>query len=158
MISRIAGTILISAFISCNNSNQPATSTDTSAADTTTAMESIAPEESFRMLPDSIITVLNEKILTGKMSTDEQLMNTYAPRDMEAEGNYSYTVTGKDLGNDQRELTLVESGLMDDSILGRKVIMYLAQANGAWKIISLKENYQCRNGRGHENWSADPCQ
>jgi hypothetical protein len=100
---------------------------------------------------------LNEKILAGKMSTDEQLINTYAPRDMEAEGNYSYTVNGKDLDNGQRELTLVESGLMDDSILRRKVIMSLAQADGVWKIISMKESYQCRTGRGHEYWSADPC-
>ncbi|MFZ9387254.1 MAG: hypothetical protein ACO25B_05180 [Chitinophagaceae bacterium] len=115
------------------------------------------PSESFKSIDSSAIDGLNKSIASGTLNTAEEIISAYAPRDSTAEGKYAYTITKTETENNTTEVTLIEEGLMDDSRAGRKVIMTLVLENDRYKIISMKENYKCWSGRGHETWGVEPC-
>jgi hypothetical protein len=81
----------------------------------------------------------------------------FRPKSNETEGNYTYTITKKNIDNDIVEVTLIEDGLLDDSKAGRKTLMTVKKENNILKVVSIKENYKCYKNRGHENWDAELC-
>jgi len=114
--------------------------------------------ETFKEADPAVIDSLNNLLAKGTLVSDDDIMQAYAPKDKTAEGKYSYTITRKEITKDQTELTLIEEGLMDDSRAAQKVIISLTRIDGQTRITSIWENYKCQSGRGHETWSAEPCQ
>jgi len=116
-----------------------------------------AQQETFRTIDAAKVADLNNTITSRGIETAEDIMRTYAPEDDVAEGNYAYTITEKELDQNTVQLTLREEGRMDDSVEGRQVVMQLRKDGGDMRVTSIRENYRCWPGRGHENWSAAPC-
>ena len=114
-------------------------------------------KETFKMIDMSIVENLNDSISSRDMKIEEEIMHIYKPKSTETEGNYSYTISKNDIGNDSQEVILIEDGLMDDALAAEKTIMIIRKENSKLKVISIKENYKCRKGRGHQNWSAELC-
>jgi hypothetical protein len=57
------------------------------------------------------------------------------------------------------KVTVETTGLRDDSIEGQKVTVVLRRSGGgAWSVISASRGQRCWPGRGHTNYSAEPCQ
>jgi hypothetical protein len=54
--------------------------------------------------------------------------------------------------------TLVRDGLLDDSV---RAIRYDAElrrlGSGAWELVSATWSQRCRQGRGHQEFSPEPC-
>ncbi|NBF12396.1 hypothetical protein [Pseudomonas sp. Fl4BN1] len=51
-----------------------------------------------------------------------------------------------------------ESGLMDDSVFAEKTIFSLSIENDRWSVIDKTTQVKCYPGRGHQEYSSDPCQ
>ena len=136
--------------------NQSGQSQEQQNEETQTAEET-TPQETFRSIDASEVANLNTTISSRGLTTAEGIMNAYVPKEEAAEGNYSYTLSEKALDQNTVEVTLREEGRMDDSIEGRKVVMVLAKNGGQYQVQSIKENYRCRQGRGHQEWSAEFC-
>lgn len=114
-------------------------------------------KETFKMIDMSIIENLNDTISSRDIKTEEEILHVYKPKSMETEGNYSYSISKSDIGNDSQEVILIEDGLMDDALAAEKTIMIIKKENSKLKVVSIKENYKCRKDRGHQNWSAELC-
>ncbi len=55
-------------------------------------------------------------------------------------------------------LTVINDGLLDDSVRGEKWIYELVkETNGVWKVSSIKRAWKCWPGRGHEDFSSESC-
>jgi hypothetical protein len=54
---------------------------------------------------------------------------------------------------------LQKTGLKDDSLKGVSILMECSHniATNKWTIHEIYESYQCYKGRGHEEWSSEPC-
>lgn len=117
----------------------------------------VEQEESFRMIADEQVEAVNAAIVAGDLATDEEIMSAYAPKSAETEGNYTYSITAEQPNDGHKTITLVENGLLDDAVAARKVVMRLVMAEGNWTVQSIKENYKCYPGRGHQSWRAEPC-
>jgi hypothetical protein len=113
-----------------------------------------AAVETFNTIEAAAVDALNKTIMAKKLSKNEDIMNAYAPKSNETEGNYTYTVTENKVDENTREITLVEDGLLDDSKAGRKLVMTVDKTN---KVLSIKENHKCYAGRGHETWGTENC-
>jgi len=59
---------------------------------------------------------------------------------------------------DKAEVTVEESGLLDDSIAAEKTVFSLQYSDGRWAITGKVKTHQCRPERGHQDFSAQPCQ
>ncbi|MDT0295412.1 hypothetical protein ACFQ3R_02815 [Mesonia ostreae] len=114
-------------------------------------------KETFKKIDKNIVKKLNDTISSKNLKTEEEIMNAYKPKDSYTEGNYTYTISKNDLGNDSQEIILVEDDLLDDSLLAKKTIMIVKKENSILKVVSIKENYKCRQNRGHQEWSAELC-
>ena len=113
--------------------------------------------ETFVTIPQEKVDAVNAAIVADNLVTDEEIMGVYAAKSNEAEGRYSYSLTSAATDMDNKTITMVEEGLMDDVVAARKVVMTLAIHEGNWIVTGIKENYKCYPGRGHENWSAELC-
>ena len=55
-------------------------------------------------------------------------------------------------------ITLIHDKLLDDSQRATKIVMdALQQSNGAWQVQGIRKNWKCWEGRGHTDWSVEPC-
>lgn len=55
-------------------------------------------------------------------------------------------------------VTIERSGFLDDSVAGDKYVITLGMQPGSeWLIESAHYGRRCRDGRGHANYSHDPC-
>lgn len=55
-------------------------------------------------------------------------------------------------------VTIERSGFLDDSIAGDKYVIVLGRQPGnEWLIESAQYGRRCREGRGHANYSNEPC-
>jgi len=111
--------------------------------------------ESFVQIEQKIIDQLNEKIQVNTISSVNDVANLYHPKLTETEGNYTYNLSSQPINDSTTELTLKETGIMDDSIKGVQTVFSIVYAEKKFVIKSMKENYQCY--RGHQNWSAEKC-
>lgn len=117
----------------------------------------IDQKETFKTIDAAIVKKLNSLITLKNLTTEEEIMNAYAPKSLETEGNYSYIISKNAIGNDSQEITLIEDGLLDDSLAARKIIMVMKRQDSVLQVVSIKENYKCRQGRGHQDWGAKLC-
>ncbi len=114
-------------------------------------------EETFKQINSKTVDKLNSEIDLKKIKSEEEIMAIYRPKSLESEGDYQYNITKKNTDSGTIEVTLIETGIMDDSQAGQKVIMMLEKTKDGYTILSIKENYCCWKDRGHENWNAELC-
>ena len=63
-----------------------------------------------------------------------------------------------DEGAESFTLTVVNEGLLDDSVMGEKYVFELVkESTGVWKVSSAKKAWSCWPNRGHQGFSAVPC-
>lgn len=59
---------------------------------------------------------------------------------------------------DKAEVTVEESGLLDDSIEAEKTVFSLQLKGGKWAITERVKTQRCRADRGHQDFSDQNCQ
>ena len=111
----------------------------------------------YRNIDAQRVEGLNWRVRENKIDTPKGIMQLYAPKDLEAEGRYSYLVDVKTLLTGIAEVLLTEEGLMDDSIAARKVLMRVQRTEEGYVVLSIQESYKCREGRGHQDWASSFC-
>lgn len=58
---------------------------------------------------------------------------------------------------DKAEVTIEESGLLDDSVATEKTVFTLQLEQGKWQITDRVKTQQCRPDRGHQDFTDQPC-
>jgi hypothetical protein len=53
--------------------------------------------------------------------------------------------------------TMITDGLADDSVRAEKYRMNMQLINNQWKITWAGTQVKCQSGRGHNEWSKQPC-
>jgi hypothetical protein len=53
--------------------------------------------------------------------------------------------------------TVTLTGLLDDSVLAERYVLSLARDGDIWRLEGAEWEQRCRPGRGHQNFSTDPC-
>ena len=114
-------------------------------------------KETFKTIEMDVVNSLNATISSKNLKTEEEIMHAYKPKNLETEGHYTYTISKNDIGNGSQDIILIEDNLLDDSLLAIKTIMTVKKENSILKVVSIKENYKCRQNRGHQEWSAELC-
>jgi len=114
--------------------------------------------ESYKTIDPAVVETLNTTIQSNSLHTNDEISNAYSPKNSEAEGDYTYTISTLEINDNTYEITILELGLMDDSMKGKKSILTISTLNELPTVISIKENYKCWTNRGHDSWNADPCQ
>ncbi len=61
-------------------------------------------------------------------------------------------------GSGQYEITMIHENLPDDSQVALKIVMQAKKDGKLWKVKEVKQNWKCREGRGHTNWDTELCQ
>jgi hypothetical protein len=77
-----------------------------------------------------------------------------------AEGNFSQEVTVNYPQPDRAIAILTQTGLADDSVAGMRYRIELVPADSAdaqWQVTWAGRQYQCQEGRGHQDWSTELC-
>jgi hypothetical protein len=60
--------------------------------------------------------------------------------------------------NNAVTLTVVNEGLLDDSVRGEKFVYELRKStSGVWKVTAANKAWRCWPDRGHDNYSTVPC-
>ncbi|MFT4667079.1 MAG: hypothetical protein ACI8YQ_003112 [Polaribacter sp.] len=54
-------------------------------------------------------------------------------------------------------VTVEEDGIMDDSVSGTITILRMKKVDGTWQVYKATQAWKCWKGRGHETYSALPC-
>ncbi len=105
------------------------------------------------------ITEINKKIAESVgILTPEEIMRMYYPYKVETnEGNEIITMNTTMLNKENIEVVLIHDNFLDDSVKGVKYVMCLKNIDSGWKVISLKKNWKCRDGRGHTDWGIELC-
>jgi len=151
---------LLTILISCNSLKSGRMSHQVNKDTLNTTLENKSNErieETFILISQEKIDNLNKEIVLKNYKSGEEIMKAYKPESNETEGNETYTLSKNKIDGSTTEVTLIQDGFLDDSVAGEKNVMILKLENGVLKIISIKQNYKCWEGRGHTNWSAEYC-
>lgn len=76
----------------------------------------------------------------------------FGPHEHERSFFLSYQVRDEDI---RVEVTL--EGLQDDSVFGERRTLTFQQTDGRWVIKEIHQTVRCREGRGHDDYSSEPC-
>ncbi|MCC9042871.1 hypothetical protein LNQ81_09300 [Myroides sp. M-43] len=153
----IVGFIFAYISVGCGNNSATAGNAPMEQPNLLTSMT--AEDREFKIINQDQINTLNKSIIEHKLNSIEMIMQEYAPEDVDAEGNYTYIITKANTNDPNKyTLTLLEDGINDDSKKALKVIMTVEKKKDNYKVISIKESYQCWKNRGHQDWGADYCQ
>jgi len=98
------------------------------------------------------------EIIVGRtdIKTAEDLIKMYYDYPAE-EGQPHLNISTTILADSIVEITLIHEGLEDDSQLGEKSVMQAKLINQSWQVLSIKENWRCRDGFGWSSWGTTPC-
>jgi hypothetical protein len=55
-------------------------------------------------------------------------------------------------------VVLTEDGLADDSVQAVRHALEFQRAGGNWRLRSARRTRRCQPGRGHQDFSPEPCQ
>ncbi|QBN20431.1 hypothetical protein [Flavobacterium nackdongense] len=151
-------TVLLLLFLgSCKDKQDSTQPLENKEAPTEIKENLASQDENFKVVADSVVTRLNREIIEENIKTESEIMGLYKPKDIYAEGNYSYEIETKEIDANKKQLTLIEEGLMDDALKAQKVVMVLENASNGKKIISIKEAYKCWRNPNNENWTTALC-
>lgn len=117
-----------------------------------------ATTESFVVIGQDKIDQLNKKIQLSNVTTESEFANMYCTQltqSRKKEGAYTFELSTRPVNDSTTELTLKETGLMDDAVKGIQTVFSIVNVEKRFVIKSMKENYQCY--RGHQNWGAEKC-
>ena len=91
-------------------------------------------------------------------SDDEQVILKIAGEFSEAKSrNISISSKFADV-NDRLTVTVIDDGLLDDSVRGEKIQVELqVGSDGVWKVLSYARTWRCWDNRGHTDFSEAPC-
>jgi hypothetical protein len=53
--------------------------------------------------------------------------------------------------------TVTLEGLLDDSVLATRYVLALTRDGEVWRLESAEWTQRCRQGRGHQDYSTEPC-
>jgi hypothetical protein len=164
MLKTIVPICAMAALFSCSNpqaekviseKNDSGTGQVEKINSTTTAPQ--VAEETYKVLDKATIEELNKKVATKKIATAEGVMQLFSPKQEQTEGNYQYAMSQKKLNDNTTEITLIETGLMDDSMNGVKTIMEITKHTDQLQVLTIRQNYKCYEGRGHLEWRSENC-
>ncbi len=111
----------------------------------------------FKRIDQVEIDQFNASLQKVEIKDLEELARLYLPDDPYAEGNYKYT-TSVEENKGKTILTIREEGINDDSIEGKLVKLTVEKKENSWHILQIEEAHRCWSGRGHQDWSPEPCQ
>lgn len=159
-MKKLLFTLVMISAVSFTSCKKKESTTDASQAPEEIVIETTAEVSTneYRLIAQEKIDALNTLIQTNGLNTEQAVLAAYAPKDEEAEGKYSYEITNFQKDNTGLStITLIEDFLMDDSIKAKKVVMEFKTVEDHIVVVSIKESYQCYEGRGHQEWSAAFC-
>ncbi len=149
--------LLAIVLLSCNQNLFKTKNTGLSKEKDNIQINTTIKKEKFEKLNSEEIN----KKLEGKSEnlSAQDVMKLYYPNKLEEteEGNEKIEISEKKLENGNSLVTLIHDNFLDDSQGGQKYIMELKNTNDKWKIISIKTNWRCYNGRGHTDWGIEVC-
>ena len=123
------------------------TITETSTGATGAPSSGVLPVEAFNAKAERVDEPWERDL--AKI-TDEFL----AIREQES-GSRSFNSTSS---GDSATATLLVDGLGDDSVRARRYeLTFTRRADGTWRIESATWAQRCHEGRGHQDFSAEPC-
>ncbi|MFM7530628.1 MAG: hypothetical protein ACKO63_19455 [Nodosilinea sp.] len=73
------------------------------------------------------------------------------------EGNFSQTVEVVEQSPTQALLTLLQTGLLDDSVEAMRYRMEFEAKGTQWQLVWVGRQVRCRSGRGSQEWSTALC-
>jgi hypothetical protein len=73
------------------------------------------------------------------------------------EGNFSESVDTVVESETQRVVTLTQTGLADDSVEGKRYRLDFVPAGENWQLDWVGDQQRCREGRGSQDWTTEPC-
>ncbi|MEB3313190.1 MAG: hypothetical protein VKL98_03490 [Cyanobacteriota bacterium] len=73
------------------------------------------------------------------------------------EGNFSQTVEVLEQTPTQAVVTLLQTGLPDDSVEAMRYRMEFQAQGPQWQLVWVGRQVRCRPGRGSQDWSTDLC-
>ena len=130
-------------------------------------VEEAPEEEGEEPFEDGKFDELNEKLKGDAMATPGEIMHMYYGHgeaaefegDMEGEEMAPASLSTEEitLENGNTQITLIEDGLLDDSMRSYKVVMELEKTDDYWQIVSIKQNWRCWRGENEGVWTTIPC-
>ncbi len=100
----------------------------------------------------------NARIANEKIGTVEEVVEMYYPIEpAEGEGP-QVSMHSETMEDGSHVVTLINEGVMDDSIAAEKIVMTATEMDLHWTVTSIKKNWKCREGRGHTDWGTEYCQ
>ena len=124
------------------------TVTETSTAPAEVPLSGVLPVEAFNARAESVDEPWERDLA--------ELTNEFLALEGEQEGgsrSFQSTSSG-----DSASATLLLDGLGDDSVRARRYVLTCSRRNdGTWKIESASWVQRCHEGRGHQDFSAEPC-
>jgi len=58
---------------------------------------------------------------------------------------------------DNLTVKITDEGYLDDSIAGGLIILRMEKKEGVWEIKKATQCWKCWKGRGHQDFSSEPC-
>lgn len=144
----------IIALLGCHTENTSDKNIAKEGGEKEAVKENNTTNETFILMDSEKIEELNKTIISMEIEKKEDVVQLYRPVQEPPEGNYSYAMSSKEIDKHTTEYTIIETGLLDDSVEGLKTVMTITGSNGL-RILSIKQNYRCY--RGHREWSAENC-
>ena len=85
-------------------------------------------------------------------------VDEFVGRDASDGVDVSFQATSGPEGAGPASATLVLDGLLDDSVRARRYELTLSRRDdGTWRIDTASWAQRCREGRGHQDFSPEPC-
>jgi hypothetical protein len=60
-------------------------------------------------------------------------------------------------GGGPTTVTVVQDGLADDSVAAVRTVLRFEPEGDGWRLVSTERTQRCRQGRGHQEFSAADC-
>ena len=121
---------------------------------TNTTVKQEAPINSSTSNTDKY-TELNQRVRkAGNINTPVELVKYYYG---EIDDEQDIDISVDKFDNNQYKIMLIQENIKDDSIAGMKVIMLAKKDNNEWTVIDIQRTWKCQKGRGHSNFSSEPC-
>lgn len=110
--------------------------------------------ESFKIID---VKKFNKKIAKRvDINSPEELIKLYYNYPA-SEGTPNLDIQTKQLEGSRVEITLIHSGLNDDSQSAVKLVMTADRIGQRWTFIELKENWRCWSDNNQTSWGTTLC-
>ncbi|MEN9231912.1 MAG: hypothetical protein Q6L68_13490 [Thermostichus sp. DG02_5_bins_236] len=75
----------------------------------------------------------------------------------EPEGRQGESLHIRYFPNQRAEILITLEGLADDSVQGKRYRLEIGWTEAGWQMETVGSQQRCWPGRGHQNWSNQPC-